>query len=106
MRYFLYPLHRIALFSSIPFCSGFSIEASYPPVGKYQWYCAGMVQDAQGYLWMATVNGLYKYDGYQYSYYLHQALNQNSPASNYIECINIDKAGNLWLGTRERALTV
>jgi signal transduction histidine kinase/ligand-binding sensor domain-containing protein len=56
-----------------------------------------MTQDVQGYLWLATATGLYKYDGFQYTAYNNQTLNPNSPAANYIEWITTDKTGNLWL---------
>ena len=86
------------------FAQDFQLKPVIRPVENINGSVLGMVQDAQGYLWMATQNGLYKYDGHRYSYYQHQSLNQNSPALNYIECINIDKAGNLWLGTRGAGL--
>ena len=38
---------------------------------------AGMTQDAQGFLWLATQSGLYKYDGHQYSSYHDEASNPN-----------------------------
>ncbi len=60
----------------------------------------GITQDSDGFLWLATQNGLYKYDGYQYTTYINQSLNSNSPASNYIECVAADKAGYIWLATR------
>ena len=97
---FFNPFHRISLLSSIPVCAGFSIETSSPPGRKYQWFCDGDGTGCPGIFVDGHTNGLYKYDGHHYSYYLHQTLNQNSPALNYIECINIDKAGNIWLGTR------
>jgi signal transduction histidine kinase/ligand-binding sensor domain-containing protein len=63
-----------------------------------------MTQDVQGYLWLATATGLYKYDGFQYTAYNNQTLNPNSPADNYIEWITTDKAGNLWLAPRSTGL--
>ncbi len=42
-------------------------------------------------------NGLYKYDGYQYSSYHNEPLNPNSPAADNIECVAADKAGYIWL---------
>ncbi len=60
----------------------------------------GMTQDEQGFLWFATTNGLYKYDGYQYSSYHNEPLNSNSLAADGIECITADKAGYLWLAPR------
>ncbi|MEP6597544.1 MAG: two-component regulator propeller domain-containing protein, partial [Ginsengibacter sp.] len=60
----------------------------------------GMTQDTQGFLWFATQNGLYKYDGYQYTSYHNEPLNPNSPASDNSECIAADKAGYIWLAPR------
>jgi ligand-binding sensor domain-containing protein len=56
-----------------------------------------MAQDAQGYLWFATGNGLYKYDGYQYISYHNDPRNLNSPAAVKIDYMAFDKAGCLWL---------
>src|SRR4051812_18472039 len=53
----------------------------------------GIAQDEQGFLWLATPSGLYKYDGYQYTSYHNEPLNPNSLASDYIECVASDKAG-------------
>ena len=72
----------------------------------------GMTQDAQGYLWLATDGGLFRYDGYQYSVYHYQppntnsiaAVNTNSPAGNNIECVAYDKAGYLWIAPVGRGL--
>ncbi len=60
----------------------------------------GMTQDVQGFLWLATETGLYKYDGAQYLVYNNETLNSNSPAANLIECITADKAGTIWFGPR------
>jgi ligand-binding sensor domain-containing protein/signal transduction histidine kinase len=68
-----------------------------PPEAEYA-RISGMTQDQQGYLWLATANGLYKYDGYQYTSYLSQPLNPNSLESNYIECIAAAKDGSIWIG--------
>jgi ligand-binding sensor domain-containing protein/signal transduction histidine kinase len=57
----------------------------------------GMTQDAQGFLWLATDLGLYKYDGYQYSSYHHHSRNSNSPAADNIVSVTSDNAGYLWL---------
>src|SRR6266536_4293797 len=58
---------------------------------------AAMTQDVQGFLWLATQNGLYKYDGYQYTSYHHEPLNPNSPANDDIWSVAADKAGYIWL---------
>jgi ligand-binding sensor domain-containing protein len=58
---------------------------------------AGMTQDTQGFLWLSTQNGLYKYDGYQYTSYHHEPLNPNSLANDDIWSVAADKAGYIWL---------
>jgi len=35
-----------------------------PPEGKTFVHVAGMVQDDQGYMWLAAKKGLFRYDGY------------------------------------------
>ena len=64
----------------------------------------GMAQDKQGFLWITTFNGLYKYDGYQYSSYHTEPLNPNSLAPGRLECVTIDKTGCLWLAPRGSGL--
>ena len=56
-----------------------------------------IAQDPQGFLWFSTENGLYKYDGYQYSAYHYEPLNPNSPAADNIWNILADKSGYIWL---------
>ena len=64
-----------------------------------------MTEDRQGFLWLATSTGVYKYDGYRYTSYLHQpkspnSLTNNNPTNNNYECIMIDRAGYVWLAPR------
>ncbi|MET1057830.1 MAG: two-component regulator propeller domain-containing protein [Pedobacter sp.] len=55
-------------------------------------------QDSRGYLWVGTMNGIGKYDGYGFRKY----YNQNSSSSisgNWAFAICEDAAGNIWIGT-------
>ena len=63
-----------------------------------------MTQDAQGYLWFSTEDGLYKYDGYRYKTYRNEVLNPNSPAAGPVQFVAADKSGYIWLGMRESGL--
>lgn len=57
-----------------------------------------LFQDSKGYLWVGTMNGVGKYDGYGFKKYYHQ----NSPFSisgNWTFAICEDNAQNLWIGT-------
>ncbi len=70
-----------------------------PPPGKSFHHVTGMVQDKQGYIWLATKNGLFKYDGYSMVHYRNNALDGSSIASDFLETICIDKNGIIWIGT-------
>jgi signal transduction histidine kinase/ligand-binding sensor domain-containing protein len=58
----------------------------------------GITQDNQGYMWFAS-SGLYKYDGYHMTHYLHDPSNKNSLLSNYVECVYADREGLIWAGS-------
>lgn len=58
-----------------------------------------ITQDDLGYIWMATFDGLNRYDGYDFVVYRHDESNPNSIGSNAIKKIHFDRNGNLWIGT-------
>jgi len=53
-----------------------------------------LVQDKNDYVWMATDEGLIRYDGIQYDEY----TTNDSLAHNYINCLFFDKRDRLWIG--------
>jgi ligand-binding sensor domain-containing protein/signal transduction histidine kinase len=57
-----------------------------------------LVQDQRGFLWIGTTNGLFKYDGSQYTAYHNQASNLNSLSDDVIECVAADQQGYIWIG--------
>ncbi|HLO59666.1 MAG TPA: two-component regulator propeller domain-containing protein [Bacteroidales bacterium] len=56
-------------------------------------------QDSDGFIWIGTLNGLNKYDGYDVTIYRRNTEIPNSISNNYIQSIFEDNAGNLWIGT-------
>ena len=58
-----------------------------------------VVQDRQGFIWIATLEGLNKYDGYDITAYRPQPGNQQSISDTVINGIYVDSSGNLWIGT-------
>ena len=58
-----------------------------------------ILQDSQGYLWLATESGLNRYDGYTIREYRRERGSGQGLASDYIWSIGEDKRGDLWLGT-------
>ncbi len=58
-----------------------------------------VVQDRTGYLWIATNNGLQRYDGIHYKNFQHRDNDPFSLPVNFILQVVIDNADNLWLLT-------
>ncbi len=58
-----------------------------------------MHQDAQGYIWFGTTNGLSRYDGYTFQTYKNNPDNANSLLDNHIVSITSDSKRNLWILT-------
>jgi len=56
-------------------------------------------QDIKGYLWIATHDGLNRYDGYEFKKILHNPFNKKSLASNMTIDLVEDTEGNLWILT-------
>ena len=60
------------------------IESFNSLQGFYQNTVSSIVSDSKGYLWIATPNGLVKYDGYSFEYYYHNNEDKESLPNNYI----------------------
>jgi ligand-binding sensor domain-containing protein len=58
-----------------------------------------ILQDSQGYLWLATESGLDRYDGYSIREYRRERGNVLGLASDYIWAMAEDAVGDLWLAT-------
>ena len=57
-------------------------------------------QDKYGYIWIATENGLNKYDGYRFTTYSYQPSDSTTLPSKSVTKLYCDKKGQLWVGTR------
>lgn len=58
-----------------------------------------VVQDDFGFLWVATHDGLNRFDGYSFKTYTHLANNPNSLPHSTVFDLCLDHRGNLWIGT-------
>lgn len=58
-----------------------------------------IVQDADGFLWFGTEDGLNKYDGYTFTVFKHNPDDSLSISGNMISALCLDPSGNLWIGT-------
>jgi signal transduction histidine kinase/ligand-binding sensor domain-containing protein/CheY-like chemotaxis protein/HPt (histidine-containing phosphotransfer) domain-containing protein len=58
-----------------------------------------ILQDSQGYVWLATEGGLNRYDGYTVRQFRRDRGNPLGLASDYVWSIAEDSRGDLWLAT-------
>ncbi|PZR06012.1 MAG: hypothetical protein DI539_24605, partial [Flavobacterium psychrophilum] len=56
-------------------------------------------QDKEGFLWIATHNGLNRYDGYQFKRYIHSVEDSSTISTNQVNTLYGDRNGDLWVGT-------
>src|SRR5215472_9410275 len=56
-----------------------------------------IAQDKQGYIWLATVDGLQRYDGNRFLTFRHSGANPHSIPADFIVQLTEDKDGNLWI---------
>ena len=56
-----------------------------------------ILQDSQGMLWFGTLDGLNKYNGYEFTVYRHDVSNKKSISNNRITSLYEDSTGHLWL---------
>ena len=68
-----------------------------------------IVQDAQGFMWFGTQDGLNRYDGYEFKVYRHdggdpRSENPHSLSNNYILGCERDRRGVVWVVTRDGTL--
>ncbi|NOR88608.1 MAG: hypothetical protein GQ527_13475, partial [Bacteroidales bacterium] len=58
-----------------------------------------MIEDRQGFIWLATENGLNRFDGYEFVVFQNVPIDTFSISSNIVTSIAEDIYGNLWIGT-------
>jgi len=64
-------------------------------------YVLDILQDKYGFIWIATIEGLNRYDGHKIKQYQHYPEDSASIADNLVTCLKEDSEGTLWIGTRK-----
>ena len=96
---------KIILLSIFIFSSSFSQTDEYifkqltDADGLSQSTIFAMIQDREGYLWLGTIDGLNRYDGYEFRVYVNDASNASSISDNFISALYEDSDGFIWVGT-------
>ena len=83
-----------------------SVQMSFAQMGKLfdadkqlsSSFTSQVYLDHDGFIWVATRNGLNRYDGYKFHIIKRETNLQNGMASNYVNCIIQDQSGLFYLG--------
>ena len=67
--------------------------------GLPQGFVKSLIQDRRGFIWLATRDGLCRYDGIKFRIYTHDPQQINSLSFSSIYEIKDDKTGKLWVRT-------
>ena len=83
---------------------------AYETISTAQGLSQGMVfdllQDKEGFIWVATKNGLNRYDGYSFKVFTNDPYNAQSLSSNTILKLFEDSKGRIWAGTENAGLNI
>lgn len=60
-----------------------------------------ITQDAYGYIWIATDYGLNKFDGINFTSYLHNENDSTSLSSDNVRALFVDRDSTLWVGSNK-----
>ncbi len=74
----------------------YSIETGLSSNEIYQVY-----QDSKGFIWIATKDGLNRYDGYHFITYKANQQDANALQTNVIQYVYEDRQNNFWIGTED-----
>lgn len=65
-----------------------------------------MVQDREGFIWIATKGGLNRYDGYTFKAFTTDPQDTSSISSNSVSNLLEDSKGRLWIGTYDAGVNI
>lgn len=65
-----------------------------------------LTQDQQGFLWIGTQHGLYRYDGQEIEAFRANPGDNNSLSADWISSLLVDRRGQIWIGTRYGGLNL
>lgn len=109
----LHPIRRLVYWLSIGLLGWPRLVAARAPEPEYitvrnglpQGYINSIIQDRRGYVWLATRDGLCRYDGIRFRIFTHVPQDDHSLSFSSIYEIQEDRAGKLWIRTENNHIS-
>ena len=96
------------LFSFVHAAPGQAPRISFERIGFQQGLSQRSVlcifEDSLGFIWIGTMDGLNRYDGYAFKTFLYDPLAADSISDSSVLSICEDREGYLWIGTTSGGL--
>ena len=73
--------------------------------GLSQSTVTAILQDSQGFIWLGTLDGLNRYNGYDFTIFQHEPADPTSLSANHISALYEDAFGTLWVATEGGGLS-
>ncbi len=80
--------------------SGFGFRHLTTEDGLSQSSVYAIQQDAAGFMWFGTKDGLDRYDGYHFKVFVHSQLDSSSLSDDFVTALFQDRKKRLWVGTQ------
>lgn len=84
--------------------SNFNIANLTTEDGLSNNHVTAVLEDSKGFIWIATADGLNKWNGYEFEVFKKENDNPNSLPGNFILNLAEDRAKNIWIGTNNAGL--
>lgn len=104
--------HRTKIGLFLCFCTTFLhsqsrlVESLSIEQGLSQGMIFDLCQTKDGFLWIATKDGLNRFDGYNFTIFNHDPFDRNSLAENTVTALLEDSRGWLWVGTESTGMNL
>ncbi|MBX2923968.1 MAG: helix-turn-helix domain-containing protein [Chitinophagaceae bacterium] len=104
------PIFFLLLFSACAKPASAQTSSGYETMSTAQGLSQGlindMLQDKEGFIWIATKGGLNRYDGYSFKIFTTDPQDSSSISSNSLSNLLEDSKGRLWISTYDGGVNV
>ena len=84
-----------------PLFETFGVDDGLPTTRIYE-----VVEDRRGFLWIATAEGLARYDGVDFAVWRRDPADPASLPANDVQTVFVDREDRVWLGTVDGGLSL